>query len=134
MVRNTLLKNGQENNMKTIRFTIGQLSHFRPIVKTPREIPISDSTNVLDIIAMLDQEFQHKTSGDGIDHSEVFLDGKIKTLMQLLWNPNDQRFYDDVGVEARTAPPESNSIRIDTNWKTPISDGAWIVLTPDAGC
>jgi hypothetical protein len=82
----------------------------------------------------LDQEYQKKISGDNSDHSLVFLDGKIKTLMQLLWNPNDQRFYDDVGVEARTAPPESNSFPIETDWRTNIPDGAWIVLTPDAGC
>lgn len=120
--------------MKTIRFTIGQLRHFRKIVQTPREMTVPDSATVLDIIALLDQEYAQKIQNDGNDHKLDFMDERMQTLLQLLWNPIEQRFYDDVGVEARTAPPASDSLPIESEWNLNIPDGSWIVLTPDAGC
>jgi len=46
----------------------------------------------------------------------------------------DEKFYDDVGIEARTAPPDSEPLPIELDWRYVIPHDSWIVLTPDAGC
>jgi len=120
--------------MKKIRITIGLLEQFRKYVGNPREMKVPDTATVLDLIALLDQEYVQKTQNDNNDHRADFMDEDLQTLMQLLWDPTTQRFYDDVGIEARTAPPASDALPIETEWNLIIPDGSWLVLTPNAGC
>jgi hypothetical protein len=121
-------------NVKSVRIGIMQMPDFREIVKTPRNIKISDDAKVLDILALLDQEYSQKIGFHRKDRPKDFKDDRICSLLQLLWDPVKQNFYDDVAVEARTAPPESEPLPIEQDWRTPIPDGSWIILAPDSGC
>jgi hypothetical protein len=97
---------------------------------------VVDDATFLDLLAELDREYQRVIQSDGETHDMDFMDGKILSLLQLLWNPATRQFYSDVGVEARTAPPESDSIPMEqpTGWKMSLPDQSWVILTPDAGC
>ena len=122
-------------NMKSVRISIMQLSYFREVVKTPRITEINDSDTIIDIIYNLDKEYyNHINPQDRKNRPNDFLDERMDSLLQLLWDPESCKFYDDVAVEARTASPESKSIPIENDWKEIIPNEAWIVLTPNAGC
>lgn len=97
---------------------------------------VADNATFLDLVAALDGEYQSAILGDNNPHTLDFMDKKILSLLQILWNPTTQQFYSDVGIEARTAPPESASIPIElpSGWQLSLPDNAWVMLTPDAGC
>ncbi len=120
---------------KTVRIVIAQLRRFRKILKTPIEMKLPPEGTILDIIGNLDREYQQLIKEDGLNHVEDFLDDRIYSLMQLLWNPATAEFYEDVGVECRTNPDlGSDSVPIEVNPFISLGDGDWAVLTPDAGC
>ncbi len=134
LVKLIVRKNKEVKKLKSIRFTIAQLNNFRLFVKTPRIVKVPEEANVVDLILLLDQEYHTMILNDGKDHAIDFLDAKIKSLLQLLWNPMEEKFYDDVGIKARTAPPESEALPIELDWRYVLPNNSWIVLTPDAGC
>jgi hypothetical protein len=120
-----------------LRITIGQLSNFTKYAHTPRNIDTPNTHNIIDLISMLDEEYFENISKENNplkDHSMDLLDPKLKSLLHLLWNPITQEFYEDVSVEARTAPPESNNIPIEQNPFLKLPADSWYVLVPDAGC
>lgn len=120
--------------MKKINFFLSQLSTVEQIANLPPEIEIPDNGTILDVICLVDQVYYKNRKGPDSDHEIDFLNKNMLSLMQLIWNPEKQAFYDDVGVEARTKAPESSRILIVEDWKINIPDGAWILLAPDAGC
>ena len=107
---------------------------LRKYVKMPQTFEITPQTNVIDIIYRIDKQYFENRSGSTRSHDLDFMDRRIKSSLQLLWNSDTGRFYGDVGVECRTPPPDSLSAPIETDWRTPIPEGSWIILTPDAGC
>jgi hypothetical protein len=104
------------------------------IIKFPHEIEIPDTATILDVICKVDQAYYSNREGPESEHETDFLSKDMLSLMQLIWNPETQIFYDDVGVEARTKAPESVRIPIVEDWKIIIPNEAWILLAPDAGC
>lgn len=120
--------------MKRIIFSLSQLNNVEQIVNLPPEIEIPDNATILDVICIIDRAYYKNRTSPHSEHETDFLNKNMLSLMQLIWNPEKQAFYDDVGVEARTAAPESARIPIVEDWKIIIPDGAWILLAPDAGC
>ena len=123
--------------MDTIRITIPHLRYFRKFAKTPRNILWKDRLHIIKILSDLDKEFIENYNPNAANNptpQEIFLDGKIWSVLQLLWNSKTKKFYDDVGVEAREHPPESENIPIELNPFTPIPPGSFLILTPDSGC
>ena len=117
-----------------IRCTIGQMRYFRQYVRTPRDMDIPEATNVIELIMMLDKEYRWAIQNDGKPHHKDFLDPEMKSLLQVLWNPKTLQFYEDVAIEAREAPPESESIPIEKDCFSPLTEQSFVVLSPDSGC
>jgi hypothetical protein len=111
------------------------ISVFRTTLHMPRKFNPDPPQSVLDLIAECDLEYSKfmKKHGKSVPPN-AFLDSKIRTALQLLWNPDKEVFYEDVGIEARRNNAESELIPIDTNPYMMLPDDCWIVLTPDAGC
>lgn len=121
--------------MKKIRIGIMNLSNFRDVVKTPRFIDIPDDANIIDVIHILDQEYWEKMRGVPNKQRKLhFYDEDIHFLMQLLWNPKEERFCEDVGIDTFTDPPSDQVIPIESDWKFILPPDSRIILTPDAGC
>ena len=113
---------------------IVQLHTIRQIIKMPQNLTFPDGTNVIDIIAYLDDLYQNLIKDDTKPHAMDFLEKKVRSILQLLWNPETEQFYEDVGLEARLPSQTAEPIPIEKNWRVEIPDQAWVVLTPDAGC
>ena len=119
--------------MININVTI-QLHTIRPIIKMPLELKLPEGTNIVDIIAKFDEIYQNAIKDDNRFHNMDFLDKKVHSILQLLWNPKTEQFYEDVGLEAMIPSQTGDSIPIEKDWRVEIPDQAWVVLTPDAGC
>ncbi len=117
-----------------ISISIG-ISVFRSTLRIPRKMTSDPPRSILDLIAECDLEYRDLMQRNGKKiPPNAFMDSKIQTALQLLWNPDQEVFYDDVGVEARQNNAESTSIPIDTDPYMFLPDDCWVVLTPDAGC
>lgn len=119
--------------MKSVRISIIAPSQFRKMVKTPRDQVLSDDATIIDLISQLDQEYFPQVITHPEDFKTVFYDDRILSLLQLIWDPRTQRFYEDVNLEARSAAPESNNIPIEKQWNTNLPNGSWIVIIPEIG-
>jgi hypothetical protein len=119
--------------MKSVRISVIGPRLFRKLVKTPRNLSISDNCNIIDLVALLDQEYFQKVQESPQKMKGVFLDDNIQSFLQLIWDPISQRFFEDINLEARTPAPESNSIPIESDWKYCLPNGSWIVIAPEVG-
>ncbi|MHA1518754.1 MAG: hypothetical protein ACTSRK_01095 [Promethearchaeota archaeon] len=107
---------------------------LRRYVKMPQTFEITPKTNIIDIIYRIDKQYFENRKGSKRSNVLDFMERRIKSALQMLWNSETGLFYGDVGVECRTSPPESISAPVETDWRTPIPEGSWIVLMPDAEC
>lgn len=122
-------------NMKKIRIGIMNLSNFRDIVKTPRFMDVPDDANIIDILVTIDQEYWSKMFDTPNEERKLhFYDEYIHFLLQLLWDPREQRFCDDVGIDSFVNGASDQIIPIESNWKFNLPPDSRIILTPDAGC
>ncbi|MHA1720256.1 MAG: hypothetical protein ACTSWX_10440 [Promethearchaeota archaeon] len=100
----------------------------------PQKLELPVGTNIVDIIGLLDNMYYERIKNDDKSHNMDFLDKKVHSILQLLWNPENGEFYEDVGIELITPTQTEDVIPIEKDWCVKIPDQAWIVLTPDAGC
>ncbi|WP_457558610.1 hypothetical protein [Candidatus Harpocratesius sp.] len=103
-------------------------------VKIPQILRGPLDMNIIDVIYQIDKQYFKNRKNSKRSHRLDFMAPKIKSSLQMLWNPETGMFYDDVGVECRTPPPESRTVPVEIEWKTPVPNNAWIVLMPDAQC
>jgi hypothetical protein len=121
--------------MKSVRIAIMNLHYFREVVKTPRFCELPDDATIIDLLIGLDREYWEKMRGIPTSVRKLhFYDERIQFLLQLLWDPETQRFYDDVGIDTWTDPPDDRGIPIESNWQVVLPPNSRIVLTPNAGC
>ncbi len=110
--------------MKTIEFSVLNSKILKYM--DSMFLTVDDNANVIDIIATADQELT-KILGNRPFPIDIF-----KNLLQLLYNPETDEFYGDVGVEARDQ--EKKWLPIVKDLSINIPDKSFIYLTPDAGC
>jgi hypothetical protein len=120
--------------MKTIEFSICNMTEVSKYVNLSRILTIKDDNTILDIISMFDEEYRNNISSDGIDHSRDFRFDAVYSILQMLWTSKERRFYSDVSVEARTAAPEARLLPLKDQFDIDIPNNSWVVITPDAGC
>lgn len=119
--------------MKSIHIAIIAPRLFRKMVKTPRDQLLPDDANLLDLLAVLDQEYFAQVIDHPQDFKTVFFDDRILSFLHMVWDPRRQTFFEDVNIEARTAPPETKSIPIEKEWNFNLPHGSWVVITPEIG-
>ncbi|MHA1673307.1 MAG: hypothetical protein ACTSYI_06740 [Promethearchaeota archaeon] len=107
---------------------------LRRYVKMPQIFEITLKTNIIDIIYWIDKQYFENRIGSKRSHVLDFMERRIKSSLQMLWNSETGLFYGDVGAECRTPPPDSVSAPVEKDWRTPVPEGSWIVLMPDAEC
>ena len=94
---------------------------------------VNDNADVIELIATADQEYFNQTQENPEAFKKTFFDDRILSFLHLIWDPRTQTFFGDVNLEARTAPPESDSIPIEKDWHFNLPDGSWVVITPEIG-
>jgi len=110
--------------MKRIKIDIAE-STFNQVFKKPIELELDDDANIIDAMAALDNYIINlsirpkKYSWNAI------------TTIQLIWNPKEWDFFQDVGIEARGP---NNELIPRSNLFNPLPDGTSVVFWPEAGC
>ena len=110
--------------MKTIEFAVLN-SEIRKYTES-MFLEVDDDADVVDILAKADNKLFQILGNDPFP-IDIF-----NNLMHLLYNPETEEFYTDVGTEARDANGKFLKIAQDPSMKVP--NKSFIYLTPDAGC
>ncbi|MHA1270297.1 MAG: hypothetical protein ACTSPY_10960 [Candidatus Helarchaeota archaeon] len=95
------------------------------MVKIPFQVSISDSENILHAIAKADLQLFEKTNGK-------FPIEDLKSMLQLIYDPESGEFYDDVGIDVRDESKKYINIRKDPTLE--LHNNIIAIFTPDAGC
>jgi len=111
--------------MKTVELAILN-TEIMSIKKDSMFLSVENDASVIDILAAGDNELK-KLLGDKPFPIDIF-----KNLLHLLYNPESNEFYEDIGVEARDQ--DKNWLPIVKDLSINIPDKSFIYLTPDAGC
>ncbi|HUY01573.1 MAG TPA: hypothetical protein VMV49_18560 [Candidatus Deferrimicrobium sp.] len=100
-------------------------SQIMEITKDPLIVNVADHADIVSVLIAADQIFAQVKKGP-------FPIENLSSLLQLVWNPREWNFYDDVGVEGRSSDGKWLKIRADLSLNLPPNSD--IKLTPDAGC
>jgi hypothetical protein len=96
---------------------------------------VPDDANIIDILVSIDQEYWEKMYDVPNEQRKLhFYDENIHFLLQLLWDPREQRFCEDVGIDSFIDGASDQTIPIESDWKLSLPPDSRIILTPDAGC
>ncbi len=109
--------------LKTVTLIVRQtqISKFAP---NGLQLLVGDDANVLDTIKAFDREL--------IERSGKFPVKGFGSLLHMVYNPVEARFYKQVAVQAYT---KSNSyLQIRENPKMSLPDKTTIILIPEGGC
>ena len=110
--------------MKEIKIDI-LASEIMEITKEPLTVAVEDDAEIVQAIAAADQIFARLSHGK-------FPIKNITSLLQLVWNPREWNFYEDMGIEIRDLA--GNWIPLRGNPLLNLPPGTSVKLTPDAGC
>jgi len=87
------------------------------------QLSVPDDANVIDVLKRVD---------DIIELKGGFPLPEYRSLLHMLYNPVEDRFYVQVGIHAYSEPGKTLDVRNDT--KKILPDGAQIIISPQAGC
>lgn len=107
---------------------------LRRYVKLPQNLKIDAGSTIVDLIYLIDKQYFENRKNSTRSHALDFMDRKIKSALQMLWNSETGKFYGDVGIECRLTTDSSKSAPIEENWQTPIPNNSYTILIPDAQC
>ena len=108
--------------MKKITLKIQEPS-INKIVGNELELILHERANVLDLI----QEADKIIRGKGRFPSKHYA-----SLLHCVYNPVEERFYEQTGINAYTASQIFLDVRNNPNTRLP--DGAIVILLPEGGC
>ncbi|NVM27707.1 MAG: hypothetical protein HWN65_02605 [Candidatus Helarchaeota archaeon] len=99
--------------------------HVMEIHRDPIDVTVDNDADVIQAIAAGDRFLTQKHKG------KFPLEG-ISSFLQLVWDPNEWTFFEDVGIEARDAEKAFIPLRDDPTVVLP--PGSDVKINPDAGC
>jgi len=108
--------------MKKIKLRIQEPS-ISKIVGSELELLLHDKANILDLINEADKIIRSK----GRFPSKYY-----QSLLHCVYNPVEERFYEQTGINAYTASQKFLDVR--NNPKMELPDGAIVILLPEGGC
>lgn len=110
--------------MKELRLSFLE-NNITSLISDEITLQLNPNENFFDAILRVEKMVAEKTKG------KFPVEG-LKTVLQLIWDPNTGEFYSDVALEARDAENNWISLRRDPYLDLP--SGSRIVIVPDAGC
>ena len=87
------------------------------------EMVLEDDATVLDVIVKADEMIRKKGA---------FPIKEYKSLLHMVYNPETDKFYKQVGIHAHTKPGEFHNIK--DNVRQELLNGMTITILPSAGC
>lgn len=112
--------------MIKVQLTIGQLPILSEIVGDEVNLTLSDGTSILDVINAVDRIIAEKGGFPITDYG---------SLMHMIYNPIENRFYNQVAVTAYGINGDERTIlNIRKNPKQALADFTTIILVPEGVC
>jgi hypothetical protein len=108
--------------MKRIILKIQEPS-VNKIVGNELELVLRDGASIIDLIKEADKIIRSKGR---------FPSRYYESLLHCVYNPVEERFYEQTGINAYTASQKFLDVR--NNPKMELPDGAIVILLPDGGC
>ncbi len=108
--------------MKRIKLKIQEPS-INKIVGGELELLLHERANILDLINEADKIIHRKGR---------FPSKHYQSLLHCVYNPIEERFYEQTGINAYTASQKFLDVR--NNPKMELPDGAIVILLPEGGC
>jgi len=108
--------------MKKIKLRIQEPS-INKIVGRELELHLHEKANVLDLIVGADKIIRSRGR---------FPSKHYQSLLHCVYNPVEERFYEQTGINAYTASKKFLDVR--NNPKMELPDGAIVILLPEGGC
>ena len=108
--------------MKKITLRIQDYS-INKIVGNELELVLHERANVIDVINEADKIIRRKGKFPSKHH---------ESLLHCVYNPIEERFYEQTGLNAYTA--SQNFLDVRNNPKMKLPDGATVILLPEGGC
>lgn len=99
--------------------------HVMEIHRDPIEVTVDNNADIIQAIAAGDLILAQKFKGK-------FPLEDVSSFLQLVWDPNEWTFFEDVGIEARDA--EKTWIALRDNPNVVLPPGSDVKINPDAGC
>ena len=121
--------------MKEIHFSIVNLSLFREKLGKKPELEVPEYSTLFDIIAEFDQRL-HSEIFPSLSENEkkrILLFKNCTSLLQTLWNPEIQKPYKDVMIEARECFSSRINLPVMDNLDYILPNQAYIAVGPDEG-
>ncbi len=102
------------------------------ILPSPQTVEISDTGDLIEAIAAFDRKFFEQSMTNLAGRKKV-LDGReARSILHLLWNPQQNALYPNMGLEARG--PQMNWLPLKENLEQVLPPDSSITITIDAGC
>lgn len=108
--------------MKKVMFFVNDTT-INTFVGGGVQLSLPDNTNVIDVI---------RTADEVIKRKGAFPLPEYGSLLHMVYNPIEDRFYVQVGIHAYSEPGKALDVRNDT--KKILPHGAQIIISPQAGC
>lgn len=94
------------------------------VVKDPLEFLLEEGATIVDVIKLADEEILKRTG--------KFPVKDYKSLLHMVYNPLENRFYKQVAIQGYTQPGSFMNVR--ENPKKPLPKSITIVLVPEGPC
>ncbi|MBD3340516.1 MAG: hypothetical protein GF353_15515 [Candidatus Lokiarchaeota archaeon] len=97
------------------------------------EVKSDDDANIVETLALVDKKDMENPD----DSIFPLFDGYIRNYLQLIWNPKENKIYDDIGIMPY-GPNEEGDLRkfmpIRDNIEFNLYPNSYIDIQPDSGC
>src|SRR6056297_1059827 len=105
---------------------------YRDLVVGKKPLQVPEVFTLFDVIGKLDQKYFEKIRPklSPTELKRILFDSACKTLLQVLWNSKEKRFYEDVIFHARKSFSSRESLPVRENLKFILPDKAYIILGP----
>jgi len=108
--------------MKRVKLVIHEPS-INKVIGRELDLPLNDKANLVDAIGEVDKLINNKGG---------FPLPEYRSLLHMIYNPIENRFYKQVAVTAHTETTQFLNVR--DNPKKELPEGTTIILIPKGGC
>ena len=117
--------------LKQIYVSIGDPT-IAKVIASPVLVEIRNDGDFVEAIAGFDILYFQQLRAKGLRNKYLVKDRGARTILHMIWNPQDDSLYPNIGLEARG--PDGEWIPLKANLYVPLPQGASIRVTVDAGC
>ncbi|HME51697.1 MAG TPA: hypothetical protein VKM55_05730 [Candidatus Lokiarchaeia archaeon] len=117
--------------IKQIYVAIGDPS-IAKVLSSPVMVEIGDDGDFVEAIACFDIRYFQQLRTKGLRNQYLAKDRGAQTILHLIWNPQEDSLYPNMGLEARG--PNGEWLPLKANLYVPLPQDASIRVTVDAGC